>query len=148
MRSMLNEADRRELLERIARLTPDAPRRFGTMAAPQMVAHLTDQMGHTLGDVPVQPVPGPLRLAPVRWLVIYVVPWPKGKIKGPPEAFVTRPVDWAADIARLCALVERFAATPADATFPGHAFFGRMSRKDWGVFCYKHFNHHLGQFGV
>ena len=30
---------------------------------------------------------------------------------------------------------------------PDHALFGRMSGKDWGFFCYKHFDFHLQQFG-
>ncbi len=148
MKSMLEPNDRRELLERIAKLTPQSPRKFGTMAAPQMVAHLTDQMTHTLGDVPVTPHGGILQFAPLRWLVIYVLPWPKGSLKGPREAFVTKPTDWTADVARLCGLVERFGTTPEPNRIPPHALFGKMTHKTWGVFCYKHFNHHLEQFGV
>jgi len=29
-----------------------------------------------------------------------------------------------------------------------HPFFGEMTGKEWGVLMYKHFNHHLVQFGV
>ncbi len=29
-----------------------------------------------------------------------------------------------------------------------HDFFGRMSREQIGIFAYKHFDHHLRQFGV
>ena len=148
MKSMLEQNDRQELLDRLARLTPDAARRFGTMSAPQMVAHLTDQMTHTLNDVKFEARGRFLRLAPVRWLTIYVFPWPKGSVKGPPEAFVTRPVAWDDDVARLVALVERFGVAPAESLSPTHALFGKMSQKDWGHFCYKHFDHHFGQFGV
>lgn len=148
MRSMADPATRQELLDRLGHLRPDAPRRFGTMTPATMIAHLTDQMTHTLGDVSTTPVYGFLRLAPVRWLSIYVVPWPKGKVKGPKEAFVTQPTTWDADVARLRGLVERFGACDLGAPFPPHILFGRMSGKDWGVFCYKHFNHHFEQFGV
>lgn len=120
---MADSVWRKEMLDCIARLRPDSPRRFGTMTPAQMVAHLTDQMGHTLGDVPTTPVPGIRRTALVRWLAIYVVPWPKGTVKGPAEAFVTKPVNWDDDIARLCALVERFAGADLNAPFPQHAFF-------------------------
>jgi hypothetical protein len=118
------------------------------MNAPQMIAHLTDQMHHALGDSPVQARPGPLRWAPVRYASIYLFPWPKGRIKGPPEAFISQPTSWEVDIQKLIALVERFAVRGSEAEWPDHALFGRMSGRDWGVFVYKHFNHHLQQFGV
>lgn len=58
------------------------------MTAAQVVAHLTDQMRHALEDAPVKARPGFLRLSAVRYLSIYVVPWPKGRIRGPSEAFL------------------------------------------------------------
>lgn len=148
MRSMGNPADRSELLARIRALRPDSPRRWGTMTAPRMVAHLTDQMGHTLGDHPCTPVRSFMNFPPIAWLAIYVIPWPKGRAKGPADAFVTQPGDWNDDIRRLEALVARFAERDPAGPWPPHALFGRMSGRDWGVFCYKHFNHHLTQFGV
>jgi hypothetical protein len=148
MHSMFDPQDRAELIRRIQSLKPDAPRQWGKMSCPQMIAHLTDQMGHCLGDVPVTPHSGIFRLPPVRKFAIYVMPWPRGKIQGPPEAFVTQPADWHADLGRLIGMVERFGAkSPAEA-WPPHALFGTMTGKDWGVFCYKHFNHHLTQFGA
>ncbi len=29
-----------------------------------------------------------------------------------------------------------------------HPFFGKLTYEEWGVLIYKHFNHHLKQFGV
>ncbi len=118
------------------------------MTAPQMLAHLCDQMRHTLGDRPVAPRSGPRRLPLVKHLVIYLLPWPKGKIKGPEEAFVTPPGDWDEDLAMLEILVERFVKAGSRAEWPPHALFGRLSRRTWGRFCYRHFDHHLRQFGV
>lgn len=113
-----------------------------------MVVHLTDQMGHTLGDHPVAPRPGPLRWAPLRWLTIYWIPWPKGRVQGPPEAYVTQPEDWIADVERLIGQVERFGRRDPEADWPDHFMFGKMRGKDWGAFCTKHLDHHLRQFGV
>lgn len=148
MRTMFDRATHAEILDRIRTLRPNADRRFGRMTAPQMVAHLTDQMRHALGDVSTKPHRGLLRNGLVRYLVIYWLPWPKGRITGPPEAFVTQPTTWDADIATMMELVDRFVARGPSGDWPEHAFFGRMTGKDWGVFCVKHFNHHLRQFGV
>lgn len=148
MLTIFDRATHVEVLERIRRLRPDAARRWGQMTAPQMVAHLTDQMRHTMGDATAAPRQGVLRNRLVRYLVVYWLPWPKGRIKGPPEAFLTKPTAWDADVTALIDLVNRFVDHGPDGDWPEHAFFGKMTGRDWGVFCHKHFNHHLSQFGV
>lgn len=147
-RSLFDDSCRRMILARLRSLKPDANRRWGRMGAPQMVAHLTDQMHHALGDDPVAARPGKLRWPPVRFASIYLLPWPKGRIKGPPEAFTTQPTSWEADIGELEVLLARFAARDTEDNWPDHALFGHMSRRDWGVFVHKHFDHHLRQFGA
>lgn len=117
------------------------------MTAGQMVAHLRDQMSHCLGDRPCAPVPSLLRFPLLRHAAIYWMPWPKGRIKGPPDAFVTQPGTWDADVEDLLQLVARFGAREPGGSWPNHAFFGPMTAADWGFFCYKHFDHHLRQFG-
>ena len=118
------------------------------MNAPQMVAHLTDQIHHALGDSPVEARYGPIRWPPVRWLSIYVVAWPKGRIQGPPEAFTTEPTSWDSDVGQLLALIDRFTDRGAEADWAEHALFGRMTGRNWGVFVHKHFDYHLRQFGA
>lgn len=147
-KSMFDDSCRRRMHERLQRLEPDSPRLWGRMSAPQMVAHLTDQMHHCLGDIPVEARPGLLRFPPVRYASIYVIPWPRGRIKGPPEAFVTTPSEWDADVALLASMLERFASRDPDLEWPAHALFGRMSGRDWGVFVHKHLDHHFRQFSV
>lgn len=148
MRTVLDPDCRQSLLTRFRGLRPDSPRRWGRMSAPRMLAHLTDQMRHTLGDVPTAPIAGPLRWPPVRWAVVHWLPWPRGRVQGPPEAFVTPPAVWEHDLAAFEALLLRFVQEEGRVEWPDHAMFGRMSRGDWGVFCYRHFDHHLRQFGA
>ena len=135
------------VVARIRALRSDAPRGWGTMNAPQMIAHLSDQMRHTLARTPVAARPGILRNPLVRWASIYLVPWPKGRVKGPPEAFSTPPAEWNDDVDALVVLLDEFTARDIADSWPEHALFGRMSGKDWGAFIYKHFDHHLRQFG-
>lgn len=146
--SVFDDSCRRTILLRLRNLKPDAPRRWGRMSAPQMVAHLTDQMHHALGDVPVKARPGLLRWPPIRYASIYLLPWPKGRIKGPSEAFMTQPTSWDADVGALESLLERFATCSAEGNWPEHALFGHMRGRDWGVFIRKHFDQHLRQFGA
>jgi len=147
-RTMFDDSHRQRMLARLRDLRPDSERRWGRMTSPQMVAHLTDQMRHSLGDATVRARRGPLGWPPVRYASIYLLPWPKGRIRGPAEAFTTRPTAWEADVAGLERLVERFRARGPLADWPDHALFGRMTGRDWGVFVHKHFTHHLRQFGA
>ena len=70
---------------------------------------------------------------------LYWLPWPKGRIQGPPEVFVTTPTDWDADIATVQALVSRFAARGPGGAWPEHSHLGRLNGGQWGVFCYPSF---------
>jgi hypothetical protein len=148
LRTVLDPVHRRELFDRLERLDPTSGPRWGRLTAPLMLAHLCDQMHMPFNDRPSGPIFDLPRVPMMRAVVLYVLPWPQGRIKGPPEAFRSEPGTWGDDLARLKALVDAFVAAPADRRWPDHPNFGRMSRRDWGVFCYRHFDHHFRQFGA
>ena len=148
MRSLLNRRDRDLVIARLRRLTPESTAKWGRMSTPQMVAHLSDQMRITLGDISAARRPGPLHLPVLKQLVMYWLPWPKGRIKGPPEAFTTQPGTWQSDLETLAALLDRFASTTDRDSWPEHPTFGHLSHRSWGFFSYRHFDHHLRQFGA
>ena len=118
------------------------------MTAPEMLVHLSDQMRHALGDARATPRPGPLRWPLLRHAIMFWLPWPHGRAKAPPEAFVTRPTTWAVDLTTFETLIERFVQQESRAEWPEHALFGPMTRRSWGRFCHRHFDYHLRQFGA
>ena len=113
-----------------------------------MVCHLIDALEIALGKSPTVPRRGWLPKPLVRWLVIYVVPWPKGKAKTVPEMLRTQPTEWGADLSRLRALVETAARRGPNQPWSPDPAFGKLSGRDYGYFLYKHIGHHLEQFGV
>jgi DinB family protein len=147
MKSLFQEESRTEVLCRIGRLTPRSARLWGRMSAGQMVAHCADQLRLALGDLASGPASGPLRFPLLKKLAIYWVPWPKGRVKAPRELFTTRPDTWDGDLAALRTLIERFAGSNPEETWPPHPMFGPMSGRDWGALAYRHLDHHLRQFG-
>ena len=147
MKTLWDPAARAELCDRIGRLTPEASRRWGTMSAPQMVAHLVDSLRMALGELPVTSKNLPLRFTPIKQLVIYWMPFPKSAPTAP-ELVARVPTDWPGDCASLITLVERFAARGRSAGWPDHPAFGRLTASQWGVLVYRHMDHHLRQFGV
>jgi hypothetical protein len=117
------------------------------MTAPQMVCHVSEQMRQALGEMQAQPVSGPLAHLPLNWLVIHLLPWPKGRAASPPE-FLQRSPEWEHDLAELKRLVNAFSARGDAAQWPPSPVFGRISGRSWGVLTYRHLDHHLRQFGV
>ena len=148
MHTLFDVGDRERILDRIAAL--DATRRplWGRFTAPEMVCHVSIPLRQGLGEFDAGPPAGPLRYPPLNWLVIHVLPWPKGKAKSPPEYLSAHPTSWAADVGNLRSLVERFAARGPNAAWPPHKVFGSISARSWGALQYKHIDHHLRQFGV
>ena len=147
MRTIWRVPDRRRLQVRLATLKPDAQRRWGSMTAPQTVAHLADAARMALGELPCGSKRLPIRYFPLKQLIIYWLPFPKGAPTAP-ELVGRGPLSWGTEVAELNALVDRLAAEPPDRIWPEHPAFGRLSRRAWGVLIYRHMDHHLRQFGV
>jgi hypothetical protein len=79
---------------------------------------------------------------------MYVLPWPRGKTKAPPELFDFEPDQWAGDAAELSDLIGQFGARNPTDDWPANMVFGRISGRAWGVIQYRHLDHHLSQLGV
>ncbi|MBS1816373.1 MAG: DUF1569 domain-containing protein [Acidobacteria bacterium] len=139
--------DRAGLLARFDRLSPDARPLWGSLDAPRMVTHVTDALRAGLGEVPVAPVRGPLRVWPLNALIVYWLPWPKGAPTAP-ELTARVPTHWGDELSALRDAIERFARRDVAGRWPEHAAFGRLDGPAWGRLQYRHLDHHLRQFGV
>ena len=146
MGSILNEADRTAIRERLAGVTADSAPRWGRFDAAGMLNHLRRSARMALGDLPVAcKGKRAFQVFPLKHLILHVVPFPKGAPTAPellsPDV---APVD--ALRAELLSLVERIAAGPREGDGPVHPLMGRLSYREWGVATYKHMDHHLRQF--
>ena len=148
MASLFDTRTRAAIIERVSRLTPDRAPQWGRFTAPEMVCHVSAGLRQGLGELQTAPASGPMSHAPINWLVIHVLPWPKGKAQSPPEFLTTRPTTWQDDESRLQDLIRRFAERGPAAEWPPSRAFGRISGHSWGVLQHRHLNHHLRQFGL
>jgi Protein of unknown function (DUF1569) len=139
-----------ELARRIDRLGPGSPALWGMMNVHQMVCHLQDAFRVALGDIPTSLRPGLLSTRLARWMIISVLPIPRGKAPTSREFKTTVPAVWAEDIAKLKELMERFIRRGSDprAHWNVHPTFGHLSTDEYGRLVAKHMDHHLSQFGV
>lgn len=150
MATIFNPESAKAIQSRIDRLAPDAPPLWGKMSASQMVCHLTDSCKVALGETPTTLQPGIMSNRVVRWLIISVFPFPRGKAPTKPEFLLTRPDDWEADRQSFRQYLARVVTKGQDsrATWSAHPSFGVMDTTQYGKLMYKHMDHHLRQFGV
>jgi hypothetical protein len=144
--TLLNKEDRDLILQRLRRVRPDAKPAWGSLSAPQMLCHLADQMRVALGDVQTKPTHTLASRTLVKFLVVNTgLEPPRGKIKTAPEMLHSHPTSWEKDLAACVELAERVGSGAATAIHPA---FGPLSPEEWGRLCWKHFHHHLAQFGA
>jgi uncharacterized protein DUF1569 len=148
MRSILNEDDHAEIIRRLNSLSVSSKRQWGSLDVVGMLQHLRLSAQMTLGDLQVpSKSKRALQMFPLKHLILYVIPFPKGA----PTAPELKPVNAASfeeERAALLGMLERIAKGPQKGEGPAHPLFGPLTWQEWGVATYKHANHHLKQFGV
>jgi hypothetical protein len=148
MPTMFEPEVRRRMVDRLGRLGPDTPARWGRMNAPQMIWHLNAQLRHLLGEFEARRRPGPMGNPVLRWLIIDVLPWPRGGAPSAPEFLAFAPGAWERDVADLTERLERWTARGEGTMVPEHPAFGALDGRTMGRLLWKHWNHHLTQFGA
>jgi hypothetical protein len=148
MGSILNDADRAAIVNRVRSLSVSSTRRWGSMDVAAMLQHLQLSARMTLGELEVPSVnKRPFQLFPLKHLVIYVLPFPKGAPTAP-ELKTSVTASLEDERAALLELLERIGTGPREGAGPAHPLFGPLTWREWGVITYKHADHHLKQFGV
>ena len=152
MKSLNNRIDREQLRDRLLKIAPDSPRRWGKMTAHQMICHLTDSFRAGTGEKEVSSTGNVLHRSALKWLALYVpVPWPHGVPTRPEmnqDLGGTKPLEFEKDRAEFLAIIERFSRSQRDFDWHPHPLFGLMADRDWFRWGYLHVDHHLRQFGV
>lgn len=147
MPTIWDAATRADLTARAQTLTPAHRARWGAFTVVGMMAHLNDALLMVLGDLEVKAkAPAFLRLAPIRYLLLHVLPMPKRAPTAPELLARSNASDLGGEQATFVALLARLGDTTTLA--PTHPVFGSMTRADWGVLIHKHTDHHLRQFGA
>ena len=145
---MWNEHSRNDLLTRLDRLTPGSLPRWGKFTSLRMLAHVNDALRMPLGEVTPAPKQLPLRHFPLKQLIIYLLPFPKGVPTAPELLARGDGAVWAEELKSFSELVGRLASASGALVWPPHPAFGSMTNRDWGVLAYRHASHHFTQFGA
>lgn len=148
MGSILNEADRAEIVRRMRSLSLSSNGRWGSMDVASMLQHLRLSARMTLGELAVPSAnKRAFHMFPLKHLILYVFPFPKGA-KTAPALKPTDKASFEEERAALLELLERIGTGSRDGKAPDHPLFGPLTWREWGVVTYKHADHHLRQFGA
>ena len=136
-------------------MTPDTPRRWGTLTAHEMLCHLGDATAMVLLDRPrVVPIDGGRRRVRKTLGLWSPLRWPHGLRTSPhynPHTLGT-PADGVRSRTRIASSTACSGlggcAGPTLPLEPAHGFFGRCPTPAWQRWAFKHTDHHLRQFGL
>jgi hypothetical protein len=146
-KTLFDREARGGLLSRAEQVTPESRARWGKMNAEQMLTHLVEAMRMALGELRPKPKNLPIRYPPLRQLIVYWLPWPKGSPTAP-ELLPSNSREIEESKRELARLVELIGERASADVWPEHPAFGKLSRRGWGVLGWRHMDHHLRQFGV
>ena len=139
---------RASLADRVQRLNADAKPVWGKMNATGMLAHVNDSYRMALGDLYVKPKNLPLRYPPIKQLIIYAMPFPKGAPTAPELIARCNGANLDDERQAYAALLTRLAAVTPETRLPDHPAFGKLTHRAYGVLIARHTDHHFRQFGL
>ena len=148
MKSLFNNTDNNEIIERINRLTPESRAGWGKMNVAQMMCHCSIALKACLGEI-----------KPKKVFISYLfgkiakkqVLGPKDFRKNTPTAkeYIVKDIkNFDNEKERLISYVKKFEAGSDVVTKEQHPFFGKMTIEEWECLIWKHLDHHMRQFGV
>lgn len=150
MENLFNQQEYDVIIKRLHSISPISESLWGKMNVNQMVVHLKDQLDISLGNK-IAATQGPIILRTFfgKWMALYIIPWRSGKEASPKEmdAFKNGSAVAGFEIDKHMLLV-RLKEFISASDFSPHPYFGKLNKKEWGRLAWKHFNHHLLQFGV
>lgn len=150
--NLYNKADMEAVIARLESLTPDSKRQWGTMDIGQMLAHCNVSLETAMGrNFPKRKLIGRIFGKLLKWKFLDKKPM---VINSPTEdIYLTTQTpetyDFEYERGRAIELIRIFHENgPAKCTTHPHSYFGKLSPEEWAVLKWKHYDHHLRQFGA
>ena len=149
MNNLYNQSDVLEILNRIGKLTENSQRQWGKMNVAQMLSHLNIFLETALD------LNSPKRLFIGRILGSYF----KSRYVRDKQFSKNSPThknyiftdirNFENEKAKSVQLIKQFFdGGKSQCTLKPHPFFGKLTPEEWAIAQWKHFDHHLRQFGT
>ncbi|MFC2176314.1 DUF1569 domain-containing protein [Bacteroidota bacterium] len=149
MNNLYNKDDIEAIVARLEKLTVVAKREWGTMSVSQMLVHLNVSLEPAMGlQFPKRKMLG-IFLSPILKMV-YLNKKPMIKNSRTNDSYVvTGKYEFEEVKKKAIDLVKLFHENgPENCTKHPHPYFGKLTPEEWAILKWKHYDHHLRQFGV
>lgn len=146
MKSLFDEAEKQNILNRIQQLTPASQAKWGKMNVAQMLTHCQQPLHVIYGEVKLKRnLMGILFGGMIKRMLLKDEPYKPG-LPTAKEFIITDAREFGKEKKLLTDLVQRF--SPQQISKDPHPLFGTMTPAEWDFMQWKHLDHHLRQFGV
>lgn len=149
-KSLAHTQDREEIARRLATLTSEAVRQWGTMTVGGMLCHVDDSYKVVMGERPLFTAKMNVPKGLAKFVALRTpMRWPRNLPTGEnlrQGGGGTPPAEFAQDQARALATFGRFCSCTT--LIAQHPFFGGMTAAEWMRWGYLHADHHLRQFSA
>lgn len=150
MKSLFNEAEYKEIRNRVENLQANNPRQWGNMNIAQMMAHCSIGFEKAIGKLPFEDKSNFIMRTLVKRIVLNAVK--KGDLgknqKTFPEYAIAEDKDFDTEKKRLLENIDQFYHFGEKNEIGIHPYFGKFTKENWGALQYVHTNHHLTQFSA
>ena len=151
IKNLVDEAVYKEVIERIDSIDDNSNRLWGKMTPHQMISHLVDQFELLKGNNDFKYKKTFVGVYIYKYLFLYIFNFPKAKVKigkkydkqnggGSPLTSMQN------DKEKLKEELTKYFKNPIVPSSVNHPFFGPLNQEQWGIFAFKHIDHHLRQF--
>ena len=150
MKSLFESETHQDILNRIEQLNENSTANWGKMNVGQMLKHCQLPIEVALGKREMKGKAGfftKIIFKLFKPMMYNDKPW-KRNIGTAKEFVITESQVFDMEKNNVIALINEFAAKKDNADWPKHPIFGHFTTEQRGQMQYKHFNHHLTQFGV
>lgn len=150
MNNLFNPADTAGILSRLEKVQPEAQRQWGKMNVNQMLAHCNASLETAMGLNSPKKLNIFVRLIGKLLKAKFFGEQPFTKNSQTDQSYIiTGNPDFETEKKKVMLQVRSFAeGGPAKCSTQTHVFFGPLNPEEWAIMQWKHFDHHLRQFGL
>jgi Protein of unknown function (DUF1569) len=149
MNNLYNQTDVSGILDRIEQLTQNAERQWGKMSVSQMLAHCNVSLETAMGlNFPKRMFVGRIIGSFLKSKILNEKPLAKNTPTDKSYIFPDNR-EFEKEKTKAIELIKTFFEDgTTKCTEHPHSFFGKFTPEEWAILQWKHFDHHLRQFGA
>lgn len=145
--NIFTSTDAQEIMRRISRVGENSARQWGTMTAAEMCWHCRQQLEFVVNPSNVKVLKTMYRFQPMKWMIIFVIPWPKEAPTAPTmDAKKSNPAVESVETEKAKMIAALETVLKMEHIKATHPLFGELGKHYWGRLIWKHLHHHLRQF--